>query len=105
MGLLYMGVLLIFIFSCSSRTECTGLYKAQEGEYKKFTETYIKLNKSGEGTWRVSDDLDTFSWYVKGDQLRLNTKSGGVIVGQIQNDTIVIVLADREKIIFKKTKE
>ncbi|MEE9435404.1 MAG: hypothetical protein V3V37_01860 [Candidatus Adiutricales bacterium] len=52
----------------------------------------------------MSDDEDSFTWYVKGDdELRLNTRLGGVIVGKIQDGTIVIMLAGRDKITFKKS--
>jgi len=105
-GLVWIGVLLLFAFSCASKAEYAGLYKAQEGDSKKYAETYIELNENGKGTWRVADDEDEFSWEIKkGNELRLNTKSGGVIVGQIQDDTIVIVLAERKKIVFKKSNE
>jgi hypothetical protein len=94
----------MFAFSCSSKAEYSGLYKAQDTESKKYTDIFIDLKETGEGIWRVSDDEETFSWYVKGDELRLNTKLGGVIVGEIQDGTIVIMLAGRDKITFKKSK-
>ena len=102
--LLCIGVLLMFAFSCSSKAEYAGLYKAQETESKKYTDTFIELKEDGKGAWRVADDEEPFTWYVKGDnELRLNTKLGGVIVGEIQNGTIVIMLAGRDKITFKKS--
>ena len=93
-------LLLVFTFSCSSKAEYAGLYKAQETESKKHHE--IDLNENGEGIWRVEDNEDTFSWYVKGDEIRLNTKAGGVIVAKIRNDTLEIRLAGREKLSFSK---
>ena len=106
--LLCIGVLLIFAtfaISCSSKAEYAGLYKAQDTESKKYTDISIELKENGDGAWRVSDDEESFTWYVKGgDELRLNTKLGGVIVGEIQDGTIVIILAGRDKITFKKSK-
>ena len=93
-------LLLISTFSCSSKAEYAGLYKAQETESKKHHE--IDLNENGEGVWRVEDNEDTFSWYVKGDEIRLNTKAGGVIVAKIQNGTLEIRLPGREKLSFRK---
>jgi hypothetical protein len=104
-GFPVIGFLLIFAFSCASREEHAGLYKAQEDSSQEYSETYIELKESGEGTWTVADEEESFSWYIKGDELRLNTKLGGVIVGQIQNDTIKIVLFKKQKILFKKSKE
>lgn len=95
----------MFAFSCSSKAEYSGLYKAQDTESKKYIDTFIDLKETGEGAWRVSDDEDSFTWYIKGDnELRLNTRLGGVIVGEIQDGTIVIILAGRDKITFKKSK-
>ncbi len=93
-------LLLVFTFSCSSKAEYAGLYKAQETESKKHYE--IELNENGDGIWRVEDNEDTFSWYVKGDEIRLNTKAGGVIVAKIQNNTLKIRLPGREKLSFRK---
>ena len=46
-------------------------------------ETSLELKETGVGVWRVGDDEVAFSWYVKDNELRLDTKSGGVIVGSI----------------------
>jgi len=104
-GFLGIVFLLIFVFSCTSREEYAGLYKAQVEKSDKYAETYIELKENGEGTWIVADDEEEFLWYIKGDELRLNTKLGGVIVGRIQNDAIEIVLSKKRKILFKKSKE
>jgi len=93
-------LLLIPVFSCSSKAEYAGLYKAQETESKKHHE--IDLNENGEGVWRVEDNEDSFSWYVKGDEIRLNTKAGGVIVAKIRKDALQIRLPGREKLFFRK---
>ncbi|MBW1709037.1 MAG: hypothetical protein JRG97_04185 [Deltaproteobacteria bacterium] len=96
-------LLLIFTFSCGSRAKYAGLYKAKEGETQKQFETYIELKENGEGAWRVGDDEDSFSWHVKGKEIRLNTKLGGVLVGKMKNDTLEITLPGGKKIFFKKT--
>ena len=95
-------VLLIFTFSCGSKDRYAGLYKAQENESQKPSETYIELKENGEGVWRMEDEEDSFSWYVKGDEIRLNTKAGGIIVAKIQDDTLEIVLPGQKKMSFKK---
>lgn len=80
------------------------MYKAQGEESTKDSEIYIELKEDGEGAWRVLDDEVSFTWYLKGDELRLNTKLGGVIVGKIQDDTIEITLPGARTMSFKKTK-
>jgi len=95
-------VLLISTFSCGLKDRYAGLYKAQENESQKHSETYIELKENGEGVWRMEDEEDSFSWYVKGDEIRLNTKAGGIIVAKIQDDTLEIVLPGQKKMSFKK---
>ncbi len=90
-------LLLLFSFSCGSKARYAGLYKAQESE------SYIELKENGEGVWRVKDNEDSFSWYVKGDEIRLNTKAGGIIVANIQeDDTLEVTLPGGRKMSFKR---
>jgi len=58
---------------------------------------------NGYGIWRVGDEEVPFSWHIKGDELRVNTKGGGVIVGAIENDAIRITLPGSKTLSFKKT--
>ncbi|MBW2091670.1 MAG: hypothetical protein JRI34_06045 [Deltaproteobacteria bacterium] len=95
-------LLLIFVFSCGSRAKYAGVYKAQDPVTQKESKTYIELKENGEGAWRVEDDEDSFSWYIKGGEIRLNTKLGGVLVGKMKDDTLEIALPGGKKIFFKK---
>ena len=52
------------------------------------------MKETGVGVWRVGDDEVTFSWYAKGNELRLNTKNGGVIVADIDHGVIHCTLPD-----------
>ena len=94
-------IILAFIFSCSSRTEYAGIY--QTSEVDKEMRSELELKQNGEGYWRVGDSEELFSWYVKGDEIRLNTRKGGVIVAKKQDNTLVIVLSGGKKLSFRKT--
>ncbi|UCE33106.1 MAG: hypothetical protein JSV40_07625 [Deltaproteobacteria bacterium] len=52
----------------------------------------------------MKDEENSFSWYVKGSEIRMNTKAGGIIVAKIQNDTLEITLPAGKKMSFKKVK-
>jgi hypothetical protein len=52
----------------------------------------------------MTDDEVSLEWYVKGDELRLNTKMAGVIVGVLQDDgSFEIELPGAGKMLFKKS--
>ena len=98
-----MCLLAVIVFGCASEERFAGTYQAVEGGSPAGTETFLELKETGEGTWRVDDDEVSFSWYVKGDELRFNTKNGGVIVGKIHDDTIEVVLPGNRSMSFKKS--
>jgi hypothetical protein len=100
LGMALGCLFLIFAASCGSETQYIGVYKAQDTESKK--ESEIELKSDGEGSWRVEDNEEDFSWNKKGDEIRLNTKQGGVIVAKIQDDSLTITLPGGKKLSFKK---
>ncbi len=102
LGCFFLCILLIITFSCSSKAKYAGVY--QTGEADKEMRSEIELTKEGEGYWRVGDNEEPFSWYPKGDEIRLNTRKGGVIVAKIQDDTLEITLSGGKKLTFKKIK-
>lgn len=104
MRLLPLCLLLILIISCGSKEKFIGAYKAEAKDSPKQTETVLELKGDGDGVWRVGDEEVSFSWYIKGGELRVNTKGGGVIVGTIENDAIHMTLPGSKIMSFKKIK-
>lgn len=100
--LLPLCVLAFFMLSCGSKERLVGTYIADVKGSARHNETTMELKVNGDGVWRVGDDEVTFSWYVKDDELRLNTKSGGVIVGSFEKDVIHIALPGVKGLSFKK---
>lgn len=100
--LLPLCLLLILIVSCGSKEKYTGTYKAEAKDSPRQTETTVELKANGDGIWKVGDEEVTFSWYIKSGELRVNTKGGGVIVGNIETDAIQITLPGTGTMSFKK---
>jgi len=96
-------VLLMLLVSCDSRGKYAGVYKAVLKEPAKQGEVILELKENGEGLWRVGSDEDSFEWYIKRGELRVNTKGGGVIVGKIEKDTIQMTLPGLKVMTFKKS--
>jgi hypothetical protein len=98
--LLSLCFLLIIVISCGTRDDFIGTYKAASSGSPKQAEMEIELKANGAGIWRVSDEEVPFVWYVKGGELRVNTKGGGVIVGAVEKDTIHISLPGTNKMVY-----
>jgi len=102
MRLLPLCLLLILMVSCGSNEQFIGTYKAEVKDSPKQAETVLEVKANGDGIWRVGDAEVPFSWYIKGSELRVNTKGGGVIVGTIENDAVHIIFPDSKTLSFKK---
>ncbi len=100
--LLSLCFLLALVISCGSRDHYTGTYRADAGESSRQSELVIELKANGEGIWKAGDEEIPFAWYIKGGELRVNTKGGGVIVGAIDQETIHISLPGTKMLAFKK---
>jgi hypothetical protein len=96
-------LLTVFVIGCASEERFAGTYEAEDSGSPSGAETVLELKENGEGAWRVDDDEVSFSWYVKGEELRFNTKNGGVIVGKIHGDTVKVVLPGDRTMSFKKS--
>ena len=105
----FLRLLLLCLFAaamtgCGPSTAHVGTYVAEIKDSPHHHETTVELKETGVGVWRVGDDEVAFSWYVKGNELRLNTKSGGVIVGSLDKGVIHVTLPGSEELFFKKVK-
>jgi hypothetical protein len=91
------------VFACSADDEFAGTYETAAEASSGGAEAVLELKEGGEGVWRVNDDEVSFTWYLKRDELRLNTKDGGVLVGKIDGDTIQVTLPGDKIMVFKKS--
>ena len=89
---------------CGPGTQHVGTYIAEINDSPHLREITLELKETGTGVCKVGEDEITFSWLVKGCELRLHTKNGGVIVGSLDNQIIRVTLPGLEELSFKKVK-
>jgi hypothetical protein len=89
---------LTFFLSCESSHKYAGTYEAKDMA----GEVVLELKAGGEGNWISGFQEVAFSWHLKGGELRINTREGGVIVGKIRGDTIEINIPGQKEMVFRK---
>ena len=97
-------LLVVFTFSCAPEERYVGSYQAEGGSYPQFPQIFIELKEDGRGIQRVSGDETSFRWKVKGDEIRFHTKSGGVIIGRMEDDVLKLSLPGSRIISLRKRK-
>jgi len=60
------------------------------------------LKEDGFGLWRVADEEVSFRWNRMGSEIRLHTKEGGVIIGEIKGGNLKITLPGKKSMSFKR---
>ena len=97
-------LLLTFTFSCGQpREQYAGKYEARGDESQKQATVFLELKEDGEAVQMVNDDEVTLRWKVKGDEIRFHTKSGGIIIGKIEDGAINVKLPGGRLMAFKRT--
>lgn len=102
--LLLFCLILAVMIGCGQKPAYVGTYIADIEDSPSNHETSLELKETGVGAWKVGDDEVAFSWYAKGDELRINTKNGGVIVADIDNGVIHCTLPGSKDLRFRKVK-
>jgi len=97
-----MCLLMFFAFSCAQQDVYEGIYKAQDEKTSKYARSQIELMEKGRAIWRTLDDEVSFRWEVKDSEIWLSTKSGGIIIGKIHDNTIEVTLPGAKTMSFKK---
>jgi hypothetical protein len=102
--IIFIFFTIIFSFACDNKQKYTGLYRAEGGELQQEQVNTIELIENGQGIWRIENDEASFSWEITGNEIRLHTKTGGIIKGMIKNNCIEIMLPNSKKVFFTKMK-
>ncbi|UCF01866.1 MAG: hypothetical protein JSV14_16150 [Deltaproteobacteria bacterium] len=95
---------LILVSACGQKERFVGVYKEDVKGSQACSESAIELKENGRGVWRLIDDETSLTWDVRGNEIRLHTKSGGVILGTIQEDVLEVILPGPKIKYFKKAK-
>jgi hypothetical protein len=95
--------LFFFVVSaCTSREKHAATYSTIPGESERQQEIVIELKENGQGSWRKGEEEASFTWSINKSEIRLHTKEGGVILGNIRGDTLTIALPNERRIVFKR---
>ncbi|WP_028573606.1 hypothetical protein [Desulfonatronovibrio hydrogenovorans] len=94
-------LLLIVISACTDQSAMTGTYKGAEKDAPG-VQSQIVLKDNGEGTWETDIDLVQFRWKVRGSEIWLHTKTGGVILGTLTPDGFHLDLPNVGTFVFIK---
>jgi hypothetical protein len=92
-----------FVSACTSREKYAGTYSTITGASKSQQEIVIELKENGQGSWRKGEEEASFQWSINKSEIRLHTKEGGVILGNIQGDALTIELPNERRMIFKRS--
>ena len=89
-GWLLMAWILVLagMWRCAGNEGLPGRYGAElPGENPPRTAT-LEFNENGQGTWKISGDQVPFKWEVRGMEIRLHTREGGVVTGSHEGSAV-----------------
>lgn len=93
---------LILLAACDAKDKVAGNYQSEGQDVPGQGETVLDLKPNGDGSWKSGGEEIPFAWNLKGAELRINTKGGGVIVGGLDGDTIRLTLPGNKKMTFRR---
>jgi len=105
---LFMKVLifsLLLTLSCEKESRLAGKYATVNDMTQRTAVVNLELMANGQGAWSIEEDNVSFKWETRGEEIWLHTKSGGVIVGTINGDTLTVNLPVVGVHRFNKVKE
>ena len=93
---------LFFVSACTSREKYAGTYAAKTGESQSQQEMVIELKEDGQCSWKKMEEEASFQCSINNGEIRLHTKEGGVILANIDGDTLTIALPNERRMVFKR---
>jgi hypothetical protein len=88
-------IILVFILpvaACTKNEQYAGIYTSQRGNETESMAITIELKENGNGIFRANEEESSFAWEIRNHKILIHTKSGGIITGEINNQSMVIKL-------------
>ncbi len=93
-------VALTLLAGCDSASSCLeGKYAAQRQDGKPIT---LTLKSDFTGEWETATDAVALRWEVKGGELWLHAKSGGLLNARIDGRSLYVALPNEEEFTFRR---
>ena len=97
-----LAFVLVSIWGCSEPDGLEGRYRAELRDKTQPQMITLELGITGQGTWKTGGDQVSFKWEVRGTEVRLHTREGGVLAGRVGNNTIDLQLPGMPSLTFNK---
>lgn len=95
----FTGIRILILLVSAAMLSCgpdnpgpVGKYEAEVTLSGMATAVYLELGENGRGSWATDVDNVDFRWDIDGNKIRIHTRSGGVIIGRIDDNSIEIHL-------------
>jgi hypothetical protein len=89
---------------CAREDKYIGSYTATEKSPPEFSAMQVDLQKDGKGIRRVHGEEVQFEWKVKGSELRIHTRDGGILIAKMNNGTLEVTLPGSKTLYLQKVK-
>ncbi|MCP4345604.1 MAG: hypothetical protein GY795_08760 [Desulfobacterales bacterium] len=83
---------LLIVTGCERSAGFAGKYVSEDDSNQNVPKVNLELTANGHGIWAIEEDNVSFRWEARDDRILIHTKSGGVIIGKIDGNTVEISL-------------
>jgi hypothetical protein len=97
-----LGFVLLSCWGCREGDGLEGRYRGILPNKNQPQAVTLELGRTGQGTWKTGGDQVPFKWKIRGTEVRLHTREGGVIIGTVGDNTIALQLPGMPSLTLKK---
>jgi hypothetical protein len=98
----FLALVLLCLGGCGETDGLEGRYRAAFQDKTQLQVITLELGRTGQGTWKTGGDQVSFKWEIRGTEIRLHTREGGVLPGRVGNNTIDLQLPGMPSLTFSK---
>ena len=95
-------LVLMLTFACAREEKFIGTYKSTEKNPPEFSDVLVELKEGGKGIRTGRGEYITFEWETKGNEIRIHTKGGGIIIGKMRHGVLEVSLPGPKIFYLKK---
>jgi hypothetical protein len=95
-------LVLMLTFACAKEENFVGTYRATEKNPPEHAKVLVELKADGTGTRRGLGEDINFEWEAKGNEIRIYTGEGGIVMAKVQQGVLEVSLPGPKIFYFKK---